>query len=98
MSKHSELIDPHYSLLLSDAQIDLILEHAVMLEDELEDCLRKAPEKGSKRAVQLTVNSLDDLEGHVAAAANHCADQKIQGKLDTVLRQIDNLQQKCSTG
>lgn len=92
MDEISEAGESRVSLLLSDAQVDLIIEHALMLEDSLEVSLKNAQEKGKKREVILSLYDLDDLEGHVAATANHCDDSKVQSKLDTILKQINKVQ------
>ena len=94
MIQINEHEESQVSLLLSDAQISLVLEHALMLEDALEDRLKNATEKGKKREIVLSVYDLEDLEGHVAATANHCDDRKIQSKLDTILKQINKVQLK----
>ena len=94
MIQINEHEESQVSLLLSDDQISLVLEHALMLEDALEDRLKNATEKGKKREIVLSVYDLEDLEGHVAATANHCDDRKIQSKLDTILKQINKVQLK----
>ena len=94
MIQINEHEESQVSLLLSDDQISLVLEHALMLEDALEDRLKNATEQGKKREIVLSVYDLEDLEGHVAATANHCDDRKIQSKLDTILKQINKVQLK----
>lgn len=47
----------------------------------------------SAAAVQLTLDDLDDLLGHVAAAANHCTDARVQARLYRLfdrLRQVED--------
>ena len=70
MKEISEAGESQVSLLLSGAQVDLVLEHALVLEGSLEVSLKNAKEKGKKREVILSLYDLDDLEGHVAATAN----------------------------
>lgn len=94
MNDITEAGESQVSLLLSDAQVYLILEHALMLEEALEVSLTKAHIKGKKREVVLTLYDLDDLEGHVAATASHCDDRKLQSKLDIILNQINKVQLK----
>ena len=92
MNEISEAGESQVSLHLSDAQVDLILEHALMLEESLEVSLNNAKKTGKKRDVVLSLYDLDDLEGHVAATANHCDDRKVQSKLDTILKLINKVQ------
>ena len=45
--------------------------------------------EGNGFVVPMTLLDIDELQGDVAAAANHCADKKVQAKLD---RFYDKLQ------
>ena len=81
-------------LLLGSAQVQLILDSALALDRELEESLTISEVVGSKRKIMLSLHELDDLEGHVAAAANHCSDKKIQSKLDTIVDVLTKTQQK----
>ena len=80
-------------LLLSKKQIDLILEHT-FAEDELLDALRVPKVVGSRRQILFTLHDLDDLNGHVAAAANHCEDRKLQRQLDVIYDTIQKVELK----
>jgi hypothetical protein len=45
--------------------------------------------KGNAFVVPMTLLDIEELQGHVAAAANHCVDKKVLAKLD---RFYDKLQ------
>jgi len=44
--------------------------------------------------VLFTLHDLEDLNGHVAAAANHCKDKKLEDLLDTIYEAIQKAEQK----
>ena len=75
---------------LSSRQRDLILERA-MLDPEIEKRLRDTTAMGSKIAVELTLDDIDDLLGSVAAEANHSDDGKVRRLLDPVCDQLSRL-------
>lgn len=50
---------------------DLIVERT-FVDAEIEERLRNARASGSDLIVDLTLDDVDDLAGHVAAQANHC--------------------------
>lgn len=89
------LVEEHekVTLLLSKKQIDLVFEHT-FADDDLLDALRIAGVAGAKRKVQLTLDELDDLNGHVAAAANHCDDRGLRRKLDEVYEAIEKVERR----
>lgn len=62
---------------------DLILEHCIALDAEVERRLKLAPIR-SGRAIEIALDAeeLDDLLGQVAFAANHSDDSQIQDRLD----------------
>ena len=74
----------------SSRQRDLILERT-MLDSEIEKRLRDATAMGSKIAVELTLDDIDDLLGCVAAEANHSDDGKVRRLLDPVCDQLSRL-------
>ncbi len=80
-------------LRLSKRQIELIVEHT-FAEDSLLDSLRVAEVVGGKRKVRFTLHDLEDLNGHVAAAANHCADRKLQRELDVIYDTIQEVERR----
>ena len=80
-------------LRLSKKQIGLIFEHT-FAEDDLLDALRLAEIIGGKRRVRFTLHDLEDLNGHVAAAANHCTDRKLQCELDVIYDAIQEIERR----
>ena len=73
-------------LKLTQAQRDLLLESLVLIPREVEEAIRSTP---SGEPLMFTLDELDDLAGHVAAAANHAEDQTLRGKLDRIYKKID---------
>lgn len=68
---------------LSMRERDLVIERA-FLDPEVEGALQRAAPVGSKIAMHLTLDDIDDLLGCVAAEANHCDDGAMQRVLDAV--------------
>ena len=77
-------------LMLTAAERDLIVAEVVPPPD-LEDKLRLALRKGGRLQFLLTLDELDELQGWVAATANHNRKRAIQGTLDTVFSKIQGL-------
>ena len=80
-------------LILTKKQIELISEHT-FAEDDLLGALKIAVVSGVKRKVLFTLHDLEDLNGHVAAAANHCEDRKLQRDLDAIYDAVQELELK----
>ena len=80
-------------LLLTQEQIDLIIEHT-FAEDGLLNSLRISEVVGRKRKAMFTLHELEYLDGHVAATANHCEDNKLQRQLDSIFDSIQKVQEK----
>ena len=78
-------------LLLTPAQRDAVLCVEVFALPELEDKLRFAVVKGKRLHFQFTLDELDELQGYVAAAANHTGSRKLQRTLDAVFDKIQKL-------
>ena len=72
-------------VLLTPADRDLIRDETFYDPDfaSLAEC------RGKGLVVPLTLADIEDLQGYVAAAANHCPKQKLQSRLD---RLFDKLQ------
>jgi hypothetical protein len=68
---------------LTPRERDLIIERT-FIDAEMEERLRAAPSFGSRLIVQLTLDDVDDLAGHVAAEANHCAEPRVRQALEAV--------------
>ncbi len=78
---------------LSPKQISLINEHT-FAEDSLQKFLNTAVVDGKRREAKLALHDLEDLAGHIAAAANHCEDRAIQIELDAIIAILDKTQSK----
>ncbi|PYR92070.1 MAG: hypothetical protein DMF84_14865 [Acidobacteria bacterium] len=70
---------------------DLIIERTV-IDPELEERLRAAPALGSRIVVQLTLDEVDDLAGHVAAEANHCTESRVRRALEAVYDRLAEIE------
>jgi repressor LexA len=71
----------------------MIIEHT-SIDTDLENRIRVRPEqKQPPDAAYLTLDDLDDLVGHVAAAANHCTNARLRTRLYHLfdrLRQVED--------
>src|SRR5439155_20715747 len=70
---------------------DLIIERT-FIDAEMEERLRVAPPFGSRLIVQLTLDDMEDLAGHIAAASNHCAESRVRRALDAVYDRLANIE------
>lgn len=52
------------------------------------DFIRLAPLDGKSVQLKMSLDDIEDMQGYVAAAANHCEDKKIQKKLDRVFNKL----------
>jgi len=75
-------------LRLTLAERKLILEDPIHIHDEIADPIRATL---TGFPVLLTLDQLEDLDGYVAAEANHTTDKKLRKKLDAILSKIQNL-------
>jgi repressor LexA len=78
-------------LTLSVVERDLIVERT-FIDPEMEERLRGAQTFGSKLVVDLTLDDVDDLAGHVAAQANHCKEERVRRSLDAVYDRLAKLE------
>jgi len=58
----------------------------------MEERLRSAAPLGSRLIVQLTLDDVDDLAGHVAAEANHSAEPRVRRALEAVYDRLANIE------
>jgi hypothetical protein len=75
-------------LELTGAEAKLLLGEILLPDPDVEAVIKSTP---PGEPVLLTLDDLDDLAGHVAAAANHARDARLRKKLDTVSSKIDRL-------
>ncbi len=75
-------------LKLTLAQRGLLLESLLLIPREVEDAIRSTP---PGEPLMFTLDELDDLAGHVAAAANHAEDKSLRDKLDRIYKKIAGL-------
>ena len=72
-------------LTLTQAERMLLLNAMHGLTEEIRDVMRATP---TAQPVMLTLDNLDDLEGHVAAEANQTKDKKLRQRLDAISEKI----------
>ena len=72
-------------LTLTHAERMLLLNALHGLTEEIRDVMRATP---TAQPVMFTLDDLDDLEGYVAAEANHTKDKKLRQRLDAISEKI----------
>lgn len=77
----------------SPRERDLILERT-FLDPEIETRLRVARLSGTKLAVPLTLDDIDDLAGCIAAEANHTTEPAIRRALDALHDRLTALENR----
>jgi hypothetical protein len=68
-------------LKLTAAERKLILDDLMCLDKEHEKVIRTSP---PSKPVMMSLDTLDDFAGYIAAEANHCEDKKKRNKLDAI--------------
>jgi repressor LexA len=76
---------------LTRQERDLIVERT-LIDAEIERRLRNAALSGSDLIVDLTLDDVDDLAGHVAAEANHRSEARACRVLDALHDRLANLE------
>ena len=76
---------------LTPQERDLILERT-FIGGEMEAPLRSATPRGTNLVVQLTLDDVDELAGHVAAEANHCSEPRVRRLLDAVYDRLASIE------
>lgn len=76
---------------LTAQERDLIVDRT-LVDAGLEGRLRNARSNGSDLIVDLTLDDVDDLSGHVAAEANHCSEARVRRVLDAVYGRLANVE------
>ena len=66
------------SLKLTQAERKLVLDDPLALDERLTQIIQDAP---SGKPVMMTLDELDDLDGYVAAVANHCGDKQKETRI-----------------
>src|SRR5271157_4574931 len=72
-------------LTLTHAERMLLINVVNGLTEKMRDVMRATP---TAQPVMLTLDDLDDLEGHVAAEANHTKGKKLRQRLDAISEKI----------
>lgn len=80
-------LDEKVPVRITERQRDLILEHT-FIGDELIRPLRLAEVKGKYIEVWLSLSDIDELQGWIAAHANHTGDRRLQRDLDRTYARI----------
>lgn len=69
---------------LSLRQRDLICDHSLYPGD----LLKIAVADGNGIRVDMALDDIEEIQGYVAAEANHCDDRKLQSQLDTLFKKL----------
>jgi len=80
----------------SEQERNLLLEHTLILDDELTDPLEQALAKEGMLTVHYSLDDLDDLLGYVAAEANHSKDKNIKDQLEALIDRLDMIEDSYS--
>ncbi|HPR63233.1 MAG TPA: hypothetical protein PK014_03355 [Thermoanaerobaculia bacterium] len=80
------------SLLLTPAEIDLITSHTFY--EDRDKLIGEV--KGSKVRIRMTLDDIEHLAGHIAAAANHEDNSRLQRKLDRLSDKVEACIERCS--
>ncbi len=75
-------------LKLTAVERKLVLGEALCLDKKQEEAIGNTP---AGKPIMLSLDDLDDLGGHIAAAANHCEDREKRNKLDAIFQKIETL-------
>ena len=75
---------------LTRRERDLIVERT-LIDPETEAHLQSATPRGSHLMVQLMLDDIEDLAGHVAAEANHSSDLRLRRVLEAVYDRLANV-------
>lgn len=85
-------VDEGVALKLSIRDRELIIDRTFAGPD-LTDRLAAAAPVRSKITVYYTLSELEDLQGHIAAQANHAKNRKLQRELDKLYDRIKVLEE-----
>jgi len=75
---------------ISVAEGKLIKEHTYVGRD-VHDHIDQATASGSRLVMMLSLDEVEDLDGFVAAASNHCDDSKLEARLDRVFDKLGSI-------
>lgn len=85
-------------LSLLEEERRLIIEDQLFSCEELENQLRCAVIQEDQVVILVTYDELDDLNGYIAAEANHCKNRNKQKKLDAILDKTQELLESFESG
>jgi repressor LexA len=83
--------DHRVEFKLTPGERDLIIERT-FIDAGVEERFRAAHALGSRLIVHLTLDDVDDLAGHVAAAANHCEEVRVRRALEAVCDRLAHIE------
>ena len=81
-------------LLMAVAQVELILEH-ICISENLVAILYSARVYDNVVRVRCTLDTLEQFDAYVAAAAKNTEDKNLQQKFDAIFEAIRTLEQSC---
>jgi hypothetical protein len=94
MTKKTFFNDPNglIPLVISLKERDIVLKH-VLLDKDFYDRIHNAIPKGTHIAPEFTIEEMELLADHFAAAANHATDKKIEKTLDKLYNNLATMRE-----
>lgn len=76
--------DAKLPVAISESERELVREDTLYDPDfaKLAEC------RGKELVVPMTLEDIEDLQGYVAAAANHCEKRQLQARLDRLFEKL----------
>ncbi len=83
--------DEKITIKLSEFERDLIIEHT-FVEQEYIDILEEAIPRTGYITVELTIDDLDFILGHIAFSANHAEERDLESLLDDLYDHLTEIE------
>lgn len=86
-------VDDAIPVPFSFEERDLIVAET-FIDMSMDRGFRLAEVKGGRLVVPLTLSDIEDLMGHIAAAANHTADRRLERKLYAIWGRLEKYEDR----
>ena len=97
MKRQTIASETRIEVLLSHAERDLILEHT-FAGPNLTARMQMASVKGTRLAIDYTLDDLDELLGYIAAEANHAENPNLVKQLDKLWDRLNKKMEAYDDG
>jgi hypothetical protein len=91
MSKKRIKSNEKIPIKLSISQRDLILEYT-FIEAEYIDLLESATLQSGHLTLEITLEDIDTILGHIAASENHAEDKELETRLDNLYDYLSDIE------